>query len=60
MIQYAENIIIPYVEAVREGMELPRVNQQALAIFDVFKAHRNEDSLVMLKKTSYLCRICAS
>lgn len=53
MIQYPEKIIIPYVKAVREGLELARVNQQALAIFDVLKAHRNEVLLDMLIKTSY-------
>lgn len=53
MIQYPEKIIIPYVKALREGLELARVNQQALAIFDVLKAHRNEVLLDMLIKTSY-------
>lgn len=53
MIQYPEKIIIPYVKALREGLELARVNQQALAIFDVLKTHRNEVLLDMLIKTSY-------
>ena len=36
MIGYLEKIVIPFLKAKREELELP-VSQPALAIFDVFK-----------------------
>jgi len=51
MIQFVTSIIIPYVESVRESLPVSRHDQTALAIFDVFKAHRSDKLLSMLKKS---------
>lgn len=49
MVRYVENIILPYVETIRESLPIAQHNQKALAIFDVFKAHRSEKVLRILK-----------
>jgi hypothetical protein len=46
MCRYADNILIPYVTSVRQ--QLSRPEQAALAIFDVFRAHRSESFLKKL------------
>ena len=45
MCDYIDNVIIPYVERTRENYSLDKINQPALAIFDVFKAQRSEKVL---------------
>lgn len=49
MIEYVEKVIIPYVEKMRQELLLP-LDQEALVIFDVFKAHRNEQLYDLLKR----------
>lgn len=49
MIEYIEKIIIPYVENIRDNLPVSKSDQKALAIFDVFKAHRSEKLLGLLK-----------
>ena len=39
MLRYAQNVLIPYVNQTRDDLDLP-LKQPALAIFDVFAAHR--------------------
>ena len=48
MLDYIDKVIVPYVEKVRENFCLQRMNQPALTIFDVFKAHRSESVLEKL------------
>ena len=43
------NIIIPYIEAVRDDMDLP-LRQRALCIFDIYKAHQAEEVRGLLQK----------
>lgn len=52
MLEYIEGVIVPYVEAVRENLPVAQINQPALAIFDVFAAHRSEKVLSALKKAN--------
>ena len=52
MLEYIEEVIVPYVEAVRENIPVAQINQPALAIFDVFAAHRSEKVLTALKKAN--------
>jgi hypothetical protein len=42
MLRYLDEIIIPYVKKQRELLQLPP-DQPALAIFDLFAAHRLVD-----------------
>ena len=41
MCRYMEKVIVPYVERVRDELDLP-LRQKALCIFDVFKAHQDK------------------
>ena len=49
MIQFVKLVLIPYIESVRDSLPLSKRDQMALAIFDVFKAHRSEKLLALLK-----------
>ncbi|KAI8522099.1 hypothetical protein Bbelb_018530 [Branchiostoma belcheri] len=49
MLRYTEKILIPYMESQRSQLGLA-VDHPGLAIFDVFKAHRNQDLLQKLKE----------
>ncbi|XP_019635712.1 PREDICTED: uncharacterized protein LOC109478537 [Branchiostoma belcheri] len=49
MDRYADKVLIPYVTAQREALGLSE-DQSALAIFDVFKAHRCPELLAKLKE----------
>lgn len=53
MLEYIEGIIVPYVEAVRENLPVSQINPPALAIFDVFAAHKSEKVLSALKKLTF-------
>ena len=45
MLEYLENIIIPYVTSTRQALDLPE-DQPVLALFDVFaRSHRVLDML---------------
>ena len=48
MIRYIEEVIAPYVRVVRESLGLSE-NHPALAVFDVFAAHRSQSVLDSLK-----------
>jgi len=50
MIRFVDKVIIPYIEELREDLPLTQKNQKAIAIFDVFKAHRGEKLLLHLKE----------
>ena len=50
MFEYLENIT-PYVSSIRQALDLPE-DQPALAIFDVFAAHRSHRVLDMLKSNN--------
>lgn len=39
MLRYADKVIAPYLESVRDVMPLSRANTPALCVFDVFRAH---------------------
>ena len=47
MLRYVDNVITPYVKEQRTSLELDD-KQKAIAIFDVYKAHRNEQLLQKL------------
>ncbi|CAG2257650.1 SF4 [Mytilus edulis] len=50
MMQFVNNVIVPYVDEIRDSMPLNNsTTQKAIAIFDVFKAHRGERLLNLLK-----------
>ena len=53
MVRYIDTIINPYVESQRKAFSLPQ--QQALCIFDVFKAHQAEEVLQKLKSNNIHC-----
>ena len=42
MIQYVDEVVVPYVEGIRESLPIKRNSQKALAIFDVFAANRSQ------------------
>ena len=48
MIEYADHILLPYVEETRENLDLP-LRQRALVIMDVFKAHQSPAFLERLR-----------
>lgn len=48
MLHYIENVLVPYVTQTRKSLGLPE-SQRALAIFDVFAAHRVERVLQALE-----------
>ena len=50
MLEYADKILIPHVKRQRSLYNLP--NQTALAIFDIFAAHRTEDFLGKLRQNN--------
>ncbi|CAG2190986.1 unnamed protein product [Mytilus edulis] len=50
MMQFVNKVIVPYVDEIRDSMPLNNsTTQKAIAIFDVFKAHRGERLLNLLK-----------
>ena len=49
MLGYIDNVILPYVNEVWEELMLDRINQKAIAIFDMFAAHRTDSLLEKLK-----------
>jgi hypothetical protein len=53
MIRYVEKVLLPYVESVRDSLLITQHDQMALAlaIFDVFKAHRSDKLLALHKKS---------
>ena len=51
MLEYLENIIIPYVTSTRQALDLPK-DQPAFALFDVFAVHRSHSVLDMLKSNN--------
>ena len=53
MIEYIETIILPYVEGKHKELKLS-VDQQALAIFDVFKGQQTERILKLLEENNIL------
>ena len=48
-IRLINNIIVPYVTAVRERLELP-TNTPAIVIFDAFKDHKGEEITTLLSE----------
>ena len=51
MIEFTDSILIPYVTATRQRLQLP-MDSEALTIFDVFSAHRCETVLKKLTDTN--------
>ena len=51
MLEYLDNVIIPYVSNTRQALDFPE-DQPALAIFDVFAAHRCQNVLEKLKSNN--------
>ena len=55
MIEFIDKVLVSYVQQIRESLPLTRqVNQKAIAIFDVFKAHRSEKVQTHLKSKGIL------
>ena len=48
MLRSIDNVILLYVNEVREELPLDRINQKAIAIFDIFAAHRIDSLLEKL------------
>lgn len=44
MLHYIDNVLVPYVSATRQELELAD-DYPALALFDIFKAHRCDSVL---------------
>ena len=53
MLRYLDTVIIPYVTATRQALNLP-TSQPALTLFDVFAAHRCETVLHKLRSNNIL------
>ena len=49
MLRSIDNVILLYVNEVREELPLDRINPKAIAIFDIFAAHRTDSLLEKLK-----------
>lgn len=49
MLRYVDKVIVPYVNEIREELPLDRINQKAIAIFDIFAAHRTNSLIEKLK-----------
>ena len=49
MLEFAEKVLIPYVNQQRDGLPLSQCDQKAVAIFEVFAAHRGDALLSLLK-----------
>lgn len=47
--RHVDKIIVPYVHEIRENLPFDRINQKAIAIFDVLAAHRTKSLLEKLK-----------
>lgn len=47
-------IIIPYVNGIRESLPLSKCNQEAVTIFDVYKAHQSPKLLELLKQNTII------
>ena len=56
MCDYTNNVIVPYVENVREHLPLSRGDVPALCIFDVFKAHQVSDFKELMTKNNIRMR----
>ena len=54
MVRFVERIVVPYVTSVRETLPLRQCEQPAIAIFDVYKAHRSPLVLDALRKNGIL------
>ena len=52
MCDYINNVIVPYVENVREHLPLSRGDVSALCIFDMFKAHQVSDFKELMTKNN--------
>lgn len=52
MTRHVENVILPYIESVREMLPLSQTNQLALCVFDVFAAHRTDEFKTALHKAN--------
>jgi hypothetical protein len=55
MIRFADKILIPYVREMRDKLDLP-LKQPALAVFDVFAAHRVNSFLTKLEHSWWMYR----
>ena len=51
MLEYISNVVVPHVNNARVQLDLP-LRKKALAIFDVFSAHRHERVLEKLKQAN--------
>lgn len=49
MKRYVEKVIIPYIDQVRDDLDLP-LKQKALCIFDVYKAHQDKELLSYMEE----------
>lgn len=49
MKRYVEKFVIPYIDQVRDDLELP-LKQKAHCIFDVFKAHQDKELLSYMEE----------
>ncbi|KAK3098237.1 hypothetical protein FSP39_017476 [Pinctada imbricata] len=49
MRRYVERVIVPYVDKIKEELDLP-LKQKALCVFDVFKAHQDKGLLKLLEE----------
>lgn len=54
MVRFVENIIIPYVNGIRESLPLSKCNQEAVTIFGVYKAHQSPKLLELLKQNKII------
>lgn len=54
MLRFVKKVVIPYVNKIRELLPLVQVNQTAIALFDVYKAHRGETLLSLLKENGII------
>ena len=53
MQNYADNVLIPYIEDVRDALDLP-LRQPAVAVLDVFAAHRTDEFLKKLRDNAII------
>jgi len=50
MVQFIDKVVVSYVNRVREGLPLSQCDQQAVAIFDVYKSHQSPSVISKLKE----------
>ena len=53
MMEYVKEVLVPYATRVKEELGLPPT-AKPLLIFDVFKAHRDEDLLQLIKDSGFV------